>query len=259
MAITIREIILFVVITCFGLLIFGGLAYTCRKRQSRILITQHQEINQHREEIIADNDRSKMQIQLIEEESEDVYDIIDESALSKTLEPSTSRMQNSYLDVKYSPKFPMNDKENLGIICIASVSSQSKMAEKTSLRSQKGVLEESIISCQGALVSAYSDGYLRPRSFEHHTGINKTMEKQGTFCSNKDKVARKENYGYIYDEPAYDGIGRAGNYDSLVFSKDTSNLKNEIVLVQNPIETEQLEINIEPPKQTTSSPKRKTI
>lgn len=226
-----------------------------RKRQSRIVITQHQE------EIKADtcNSRSKMQIQLIEEGSENVYDIIDESALSKTLEPSTSKMQNSYLDVTYSPKIPMNVENNLGIICIASVSSQSKMAQETSLRRQRGGLEESIISCQGALVSAYSDGYLRPRSFEHHTGINKTMEKQGTFYSNKDKMARKENDGYIYDEPAYDGIVIAGIYDSLIFSKDTSNLRNEFLLVKNPIETEQLEINIKPPKHITSSSKRKTI
>ncbi|CAG2216108.1 unnamed protein product [Mytilus edulis] len=203
-----------------------------RKRQSRIVISQHQEMNQHQGEIKADNSRSKMQIQLIEEGSKNVYDIIDESALSKTLEPSTSRIQNSYLDVTYSPKMPMNAEDKLGIICIASVSSQSKMAHKTSLRRQQGGLEEKNISCQGALVSAYSDGYLRPRFFEHHTGINKTMEKKGTFCSNKDKTAQKENYGHIYDEPAYDGIGREGNYDSLVFSKDTSNLRNEILLVK---------------------------
>ncbi|CAC5373101.1 unnamed protein product [Mytilus coruscus] len=161
--------------------------------------------------MMADNSRNKRQIQLTEEGRESVYDIIDESAMSKTLEPSTFRTQNSYLDVTYSPKTQMNGKDNLGIICLTRVSSQSQPVQKTSLRCQRGSLVESVFSCQGALGSAYSDGYLRPRSFEHHNGINKMMEKQGT----KDKMERKEYDGYIYDEPAYDGIGRPANYDRL--------------------------------------------
>ncbi|CAG2241971.1 unnamed protein product [Mytilus edulis] len=176
-------------------------------------------MKQHQEVIKADNSRSKMQIQLIEEGSENVYDILDESALSKTLEPFTSRMQNSYLDVTYSPKIPMNVENNLGIICIASVSSQSKMAQETSLRRQRGGLEESIISCQGALVhfSAYSMVILGQGLLNIILELTKRWKSKGHFIQTKTKWHEKENDGYIYDEPAYDGIVRAGIYESHLF------------------------------------------
>ncbi|CAC5381080.1 unnamed protein product [Mytilus coruscus] len=183
--------------------------------------------------MMADNSKNDRQIQLTEEGSESVYEIIDESALSKTLEPSTFRTQNSYLDVTYSPNTQMNVKDNLGIIFSTRISSQSQPVKNTSVRWQRGSLEESVFGCQGELQSAYSDGYLRPRSFAHHNGIYKMMEKQRTFCSNKDKMARKEYDGHVYDEPAYDGTGRQANYDRLNVSKDRSNSRNEIVLVQH--------------------------
>lgn len=158
--ITTREIILFVVITSFVLLIVGGLVYMYLKIQ----ITQHQF-----GEIIADSSRNDMHLQLSEEGNKSVYDIIDESAMSKTLEPFNFRTQNSYLDVPYGPNSIMNVKDNLGISCLPGISSLSQLEQMTNPRSQRYGLEESVITNQGALLSAYSDGYVRPRSFAHHT------------------------------------------------------------------------------------------
>ncbi|CAG2229180.1 unnamed protein product [Mytilus edulis] len=145
------------------------------KRQTRIQITHHQH-----NEIIADNSRNDMHLQLSEEGNNSVYDIIDESAMSKTLQPSNFGTQHSYLDVTYSQNTTMNDHDNLNIICLSGISSQWQQVQTTNLRKQRSSFKESVISRQGALVSAYSDGNLRPRSFEHHTGINKMRKKQGT-------------------------------------------------------------------------------
>lgn len=245
-AISLRDIILFVVITSFGFLIVGGLVCMCWKRQSRILITQHQH-----NELMANNSTNERQIQLIEEGSESVYNMIDESAMSKTLEPSTLRMQNSYLDVTYSPNTPMNMTDNVGIIDLTRSSFLVQPVNNKSLQWQRGSLEESVFSFQRTLQSAYSDGYLKPRSFEHHNGINKMVEKQGTLFSNK--LVREGN-GQTYDEPAYEGISRQANYD--VLFKDRTNSRNEIVLAQHINGTEKLENNIKHPE---CSSKRTTI
>ncbi|VDI03988.1 Hypothetical predicted protein [Mytilus galloprovincialis] len=245
--ITTREIILFVVITSFGLLIVGGLVYKYLKRQTRIQIAQHQH-----DEIIADNSRNNMHLKLSEEGNNSVYDIIDESAMSKTLEPFTFRTQNSYLDVTYGPNSLMNVKDNLGISCLPGISSLSQLVQMTNLRSQRYGLEESVITHQGALLRAYSDGYLMPSSFKHHTEINKMITQQGALFSKTDSMTQKEYGRHIYDEPADDGIGRENNYDRLIFSKDKNNLRNEN-------ETKQLGINIKPLKYTTCSPKRNTV
>lgn len=78
------------------------------------------------------------------------------------------------------------------------------------------------------------------------------MTKQRALFSKTDSMTQKEYGRHFYDEPASDGIGREGNYDRLIFSKDKNNLRNGN-------ETKQLGINIKPPKYTTCSPKRNTV
>lgn len=228
LAITSREIIIFVVIIFIGLLVFVGLFHICRKRQMRMLITPIQN-----KKMQADNARQ----QQIEERSEGVYDEIDESAISKTITPSTVQpsLYNSYLDVIDDPCNPMDTKDLPSSISMIMISSQNEPVQHLTLRRQQQSFEDNMydLNIKSGVGNEYSGGYLRPMFYDMYHSIDIISENQKTL-SNKKKMATKEENGRIYFAPAYAGISRSASYDRLIFTQNVGNRTNESVLVHNP-------------------------
>lgn len=213
-------------------------------------------------ELKADNVRR----QKTEEQSEGVYDEIDELASSETstLIAFGTHLHNSYLEVTNDSCNTLNIIGNHNRLSNEQFTSQSKRERQTSRQKYHYSQEENILNglnCQTALGHYYSDGYLRPETIAHYHEIKLMMENKAISFINMDKVAGQENHRHVYDRPSYDGIVRSASYDILTFPKDARNLTNGSMFVQRLIYStnRQLEYKIKHLELSKCVSKRSTI
>lgn len=242
-----------------GLMVCLGLMFMCWKRfrERRILITPPTMI-----EVKADNVRR----QQTENQSEGLYDEIDELGLSETSTPVVfgTQLHNSYLEVTNDSCNTLNIIGKHNSLSKANCTSLSKPKRQANIPKHHHSQKENMLigmNLQTALRHYYSDGYLRPETIAHHHEIQLMLENKVISFSNKDNMTSQENNRHVYDRPAYDGIVRSTGYDRLSFSKDVRVLTNGSMFVQNSIHptNRQLENRNKHQELATCSSKRWSI